>query len=102
MNDSLKNLENTFGYIEQNLSNIPERISSITAVIILSLIVSFYYLKFGSSMSGRSQIAKSLVLLSMVVFMVISVVKASLALSLGLVGALSIVRFGPPSKKLKN
>ena len=99
MNDSLGNLVNTFGYIEQNLSNIPELISSITAVIILSLIVSFYYLKFGSSMSGRSQIAKSLVLLSMVVFMVISVVKASLALSLGLVGALSIVRFRTPVKE---
>lgn len=99
MEDSLNNIEKNFGYIEQNLSNIPELMLSITAVIILSLIVSFYYFKFGSSMSGRSQIAKSLVLLSMVVFMVISVVKASLALSLGLVGALSIVRFRTPVKE---
>ena len=43
-------------------------------------------------------IARNLVILSCIVFVVIVIVKNSLALSLGLVGALSIVRFRTPIK----
>jgi hypothetical protein len=61
--------------------------------IILSVIVALYYARFGEALSSRPKFARLLPLLCVVTILVISVVKASLALSLGLVGALSIVRF---------
>ena len=61
--------------------------------IVLSLFVAWYYVRFGQSLSNRSQFAPVIPMLALVTVLVISVVKSSLALSLGLVGALSIVRF---------
>jgi uncharacterized membrane protein YhiD involved in acid resistance len=61
--------------------------------IILSLGISFYYIKYGKSLSNRSKFAPLLPILTLITLLVISIVKSSLALSLGLVGALSIVRF---------
>jgi uncharacterized membrane protein YhiD involved in acid resistance len=59
----------------------------------LSVIVAWYYARFGEALSNRVRLAKLLPILTLITVLVISVVKASLALSLGLVGALSIVRF---------
>jgi hypothetical protein len=59
----------------------------------VSIIVALYYVKFGNSLSNRLHFAAILPLLSLITLLVISIVKSSLALSLGLVGALSIVRF---------
>lgn len=61
--------------------------------LILSLIVSWYYTRYGASLSNRSQFSPILPILTMITLLVITIVKSSLALSLGLVGALSIVRF---------
>jgi hypothetical protein len=58
-----------------------------------SAIVAWYYARFGEALSNRVKFAKLLPVLTLITVLVISVVKASLALSLGLVGALSIVRF---------
>jgi uncharacterized membrane protein YhiD involved in acid resistance len=44
-------------------------------------------------MSNRKQFSRNFVLLALTTTLIISIVKSSLALSLGLVGALSIVRF---------
>ena len=51
------------------------------------------YSKYGNSLSNRKKLLQTFVLISVTVMLVISIVKSSLALSLGLVGALSIVRF---------
>lgn len=51
------------------------------------------YTVFGASLSNRKRFANTFVMLALTIMLVISVVKASLALSLGLVGALSIIRF---------
>jgi uncharacterized membrane protein YhiD involved in acid resistance len=59
----------------------------------LSTVVALFYAYFGESLSNRPRFARLLPMLSLTTVLVISVVKASLALSLGLVGALSIVRF---------
>ena len=59
----------------------------------LSYVLGRVYVKYGGSLSNRSQFAKNFVLLSMTTALVIAIIKSSLALSLGLVGALSIVRF---------
>lgn len=61
--------------------------------LVLSILLAAYYAKFGDSLSNRSKFAPILPLLSLITLLVISIVKSSLALSLGLVGALSIVRF---------
>ncbi|MCK5534285.1 DUF4956 domain-containing protein [bacterium] len=60
---------------------------------ILSFILSYVYVKYGTSLSNRRMFAKNFMLITMVTMLVITIVKSSLALSLGLVGALSIVRF---------
>lgn len=62
-------------------------------------LVSFYYRRFSVSLGGKSHITSVLPLIGLTVFIVITVVKSSLALSLGLVGALSIVRFRTPIKE---
>lgn len=66
---------------------------NLLAGLLLSVILAVYYAKFGDSLSNRSKFAPILPLLSLITLLVISIVKSSLALSLGLVGALSIVRF---------
>ncbi len=60
---------------------------------LLALYVRFLYRKCSSSPSDSDSISRAFPLLAMVTTGVIAVVKSSLALSLGLVGALSIVRF---------
>jgi uncharacterized membrane protein YhiD involved in acid resistance len=51
------------------------------------------YEKYGSSLSNRKAFSKNFLVLSTTTMFIITIVKTSLALSLGLVGALSIVRF---------
>ena len=63
----------------------------ITAV--LAHILSIIYVKFGQSLSNRHVFSRNFILIAMTIMVVITVVKSSLALSLGLVGALSIVRY---------
>jgi uncharacterized membrane protein YhiD involved in acid resistance len=63
----------------------------ICAVLLYAL--SLVYVRYGRAISNRSQLAKTLILVGITTFIIISIVKSSLALSLGLVGALSIVRF---------
>ena len=65
----------------------------ILTTTILSLIVGFFYVRYGNALSNRSALAKTFVLIGLTTMLIISIVKSSLALSLGLVGALSIVRF---------
>lgn len=60
---------------------------------LLSWILGAVYVRFGRSLSNRHAFASNFPLITMTTMLVISIVKSSLALSLGLVGALSIVRF---------
>jgi hypothetical protein len=60
---------------------------------VFSFILSFVYGRYGGSLSNRKMFARNFLMLIMTTTLVITVVKSSLALSLGLVGALSIVRF---------
>tara|TARA_B100000579_G_C22814198_1_gene846907 strand:- start:693 stop:1376 length:684 start_codon:yes stop_codon:yes gene_type:complete len=60
---------------------------------ILSILLRYLYIKCGLSLSNRGFFSQIFVLLSMTTMLMITIVKSSLALSLGLVGALSIIRF---------
>lgn len=59
----------------------------------VTFLLALLYEKFGRSLSNRKLFSKNLIFLAMTTMLVISIIKSSLALSLGLVGALSIVRF---------
>ena len=61
--------------------------------VILSTLLAWYYGRYGEALSNRAKFAGLLPVLCLITVLVISVVKSSLTLSLGLVGALSIVRF---------
>lgn len=56
-------------------------------------ILAFFYIRFGFSISNRRLFARNFIMIAMTTMLIISIVKSSLALSLGLVGALSIIRF---------
>jgi len=68
-------------------------IASIITSAICAYIIKFIYIKFGKSINNKENFSDTFVLLAITTTVVITVVKFSLALSLGLVGALSIVRF---------
>ena len=59
----------------------------------LGYLLGRIYIRYGHSISNRKIFSRNLALLAMSTMVVITIVKSSLALSLGLVGALSIVRF---------
>ena len=66
---------------------------NIVVCSILLYLLSILYIRFGRSISNRFQLSRVLILVGVTTFIIISIVKSSLALSLGLVGALSIIRF---------
>jgi hypothetical protein len=60
---------------------------------IAAFILSLVYIHWGSSLSNRRKFAANFMLMTITTTFIILVVRSSVALSLGLVGALSIVRF---------
>jgi hypothetical protein len=90
---------------EQFALSQPAPLSVVTLLVnlliggILAAFVAWHYERFGRSYSNRTELAWVIPLIVLAVVLVISVVKSSLALSLGLVGALSIVRFRTPIKE---
>jgi hypothetical protein len=66
---------------------------NIVGAAFLCSILAWVYVKFGTTLSNRTTLAKTFLLVGVTTTLIITVVKSSLALSLGLVGALSIVRF---------
>ena len=89
MNDLL----NQFTLDSGETFSIVNYLMSIVLCAILLYILSLIYVKFGRSLSNRYQLSKVLIIVGVTTFIIISIVKSSLALSLGLVGALSIIRF---------
>jgi len=89
MNELFDQLDFSFS---ENFSILKYVINIILTAILL-YILSYVYEKQGNSISNRKQLGRVLILVGVTTFIIISIVKSSLALSLGLVGALSIVRF---------
>ena len=81
-------------FINQNVQiDIPNFVLSLVFAAILSFFVQLFYIRYSSTLSNRKEFSKNFVILGVTTCIVIMIVKSSLALSLGLVGALSIVRF---------
>lgn len=76
-----------------NTVNIVDFITNLIIATVLSLVIKFFYIEFGRSFSNRERFSAIFVPMALATLLIITVVQASIALSLGLVGALSIVRF---------
>jgi uncharacterized membrane protein YhiD involved in acid resistance len=94
--DNLNDLLSVEQFAQQSISIV--LINLFLCMMLVSL-VGWFYKKFSRSLGGKTHVGAILPLIGLTVFMVITVVKSSLALSLGLVGALSIVRFRTPIKE---
>jgi len=86
------NWENYLTQAQAQISS-PEFIISLALTAITAYILKAVYVRFGQALSNRSIFGNIFVPIAMTTMIVITIVKSSLALSLGLVGALSIVRF---------
>ena len=73
--------------------NFGESILIIFLALLAGFLVRFLYKRFGNSFSSKTSYSNTLLMVTVCVACLIAVVKSSLALSLGLVGALSVVRF---------
>jgi len=81
-------------FLNQNIQiNLSGFVSNLIATLILCYLLRYIYIKFSTTLSNKDEFAKNFVILGITTCIVITIVKSSLALSLGLVGALSIVRF---------
>ena len=78
---------------EQIQVNLITFIEGLLLAGVLSFVIQITYLKFSTSLSNKFDFSKNFIILGLTTTLVITIVKSSLALSLGLVGALSIVRF---------
>ena len=89
---STKSLENFFLN-----SNIQIDFGNFFVAIFLSLFLAYLvkltYIKVGRALNDKDYFSDTFIPLAIITTLVITVIKFSLALSLGLVGALSIVRF---------
>jgi len=78
----------------QNIAiNLETFIISLIISIFLSFLVQQFYKRFSTTLSNKEEFSKNFIILAVTTTIIITIVKSSLALSLGLVGALSIVRF---------
>jgi len=87
-----------------SMNSAPDQAIIVTVInfllcVAMSFLIKIFYTRYSVSLTGKNHIGVVLPVLSSIVFLVIMVVKSSLALSLGLVGALSIVRFRTPIKE---
>ncbi|MEY4307894.1 MAG: hypothetical protein RL422_97 [Bacteroidota bacterium] len=62
-------------------------------VLAFTYIYRILYIKYSSGIGNKNAFASQFFLFSLAIYLIISSIKASLVLSLGLVGALSVVRF---------
>lgn len=67
--------------------------------VALALVLRLHFRRYGSTLSNREEFSQVFPFILLTTVLIITIVKSSLALSLGLVGALSIVRFRTPIKE---
>ena len=91
----MDNMQTFEQFLASTTSDIPIILFIINIMLtaILAFILKWVYIRFGMTLSNRKLFAKTFILMAMSTMLIITIVKSSLALSLGLVGALSIIRF---------
>ncbi len=87
------------GKFEQYLEQFSQSISLIDFLIGMAvaapllIFLRLFYIRYGQAVSNRNRFANNFLPLGLTTMLIITIVQSSIALSLGLVGALSIVRF---------
>jgi len=91
----MENIQSFEEFLAISSSNVPLGIFVINIILtaVFASLLRWMYIVYGVSISNRRVFAKNFVIISLATMLIITIVKSSLALSLGLVGALSIVRF---------
>lgn len=84
---------------QQYIQGFTQSISMVTflanflVVAFLTLALQWYYARFGLALSNRRRFSQNFLPLALGTMLIILIVQSSIALSLGLVGALSVVRY---------
>ena len=88
-------IQNFNDYLVNSSVSIPlvNFILNLTVAISLSIVLGKIYVRYGRSLSNRENFSENFQILTVTTMFIITIIKTSLALSLGLVGALSIIRF---------
>ncbi|MEO0474180.1 MAG: DUF4956 domain-containing protein [Bacteroidota bacterium] len=87
------------GVFEEYLNKLPQSVDLIDFLInlgivsLLCLLLRMYYIRFGNAVANRVRFGNNFLPLGLTTVMVITIINFSPLLSLGLVGALSIVRY---------
>ena len=91
----MENIQSFEEFLAISSSNVPlsNFFKNMLLTAIFDSLLRWMYIVYGVSISNRRIFAKNFVIISLATMLIITIVKSSLALSLGLVGALSIVRF---------
>ncbi|MFT4514264.1 MAG: putative membrane protein YhiD involved in acid resistance, partial [Planctomycetota bacterium] len=80
-------------------TSLPALALNLALVLLFSQLLGWHFVRYAQVLSNKRKLARVLVFISTTTLLIITVVKTSLALSLGLVGALSIIRFRTPIKE---
>jgi hypothetical protein len=72
---------------------IVDTLINLVIATIMACLVRQVYIRFGKTLSNRKHFANSFLLITVCITLIISLIQSSIALSLGLVGSLSIIRF---------
>tara|TARA_B100000700_G_scaffold325396_1_gene434017 strand:+ start:2170 stop:2877 length:708 start_codon:yes stop_codon:yes gene_type:complete len=100
-NDTTSLLTNSFAQGSTQLS-FWEGFTILLLSIISGVFIRYLYSKYSLTYSSKVSFANTLLIVTVSVASIIAIVKASLALSLGLVGALSVIRFRTAVKEPYN
>ncbi len=100
--------DKSVNYAIDSIANTSTQLSLSDSIIIIGLaliaglFLRYIYYKYSLTFSSKVSFGNSILLLTISVAAIIAIVKTSIALSLGLVGALSIVRFRTAVKEPYN
>lgn len=92
-------MEQKFDLLNQAPLSLTSLIINLGVGVFLSILLRLHFKYFGSTLSNKEEFSQVCPFILLTTILIITVVKSSLALSLGLVGALSIVRFRTPIKE---
>jgi hypothetical protein len=79
--------------LQLSTTSLSEFIIGFVLTIIFSLLIKKIYINHSNSVSNKTIVANIFPLFSVAIFLIVITIKSSIVLSLGLVGALSIIRF---------
>lgn len=79
--------------IEGSSGSLSDFALSLALLILITYLVKLLYIKRARTISDKEYFASFFIIWTVSIFLIISVIKTSVVLSLGMVGALSIVRF---------